>query len=386
MSNALKMLKKRRFKKQRAMSNYEWYADFATAVPAPIGATYVSEVGTWNHVDTLNRDSINNGNFIGNLGGAGGGDPRLMLDHEVTRAGGLVMRLDVNFPVLRGQVGLYDTATPTTGNLYRGLGDNGGVMNYRNASAVVANHVVQFVAATNYKVWIWERPSGGAGFFREESAGVIVCDWIDNLGVGIVGGTLIPGTHYRNTNYQILLSTHRGRKLGGAWADDYLLSFFNLTTQVSGVQAAGVADGKLDTEYIIPVSPTVNDQMGVYYRRQGADNLNCFHAYVSRNGINTQWEAHLDVIVAGVVTPLITLTNVLSTKRVRAIAIGNTHFLYTQGSTDIWTQRGGTITNTSFNTETGVALGFVGSFTHERFVCWARSSAQQPLYTQLYIV
>lgn len=380
------MLKKRRLKKQRALTNYEWYADYSIAVAAPIGATYVSEVGTWNHVDTLLRDSINNGNFIGNLGGAGGGDPRKMLDHAVTRSGGLVMRLDVNFPVLRGQVGLYDTATPTTGNVYRGLGDNSGVMNYRNAGAVVANHVVQFVAATNYKVWVWERPTGGAGFFRELSDGVILCDWIDNLGVGIAGGTLYPGTHYRNTNYQLVMSTHRGRKLGGVWADDYLLSFFNLASQVSGVTASGVTEGIFDTLYTIPASPTVNDQMGVYYRRQGNDNLNCFHAYVSRNAGNTQWDAKLDVIAAGVATNLITVTNVLSTKRVRAIAIGNTHFLYTQGSTDIWTQRGGTITNTSFNTETGTALGFVGSFTHDRFLCWARSSAQQPLYTQLYIV
>lgn len=385
MSVAQIMLKKRRFKKQRALTNYEWYADFATAVPAPIGATYVSEVGTWNHVDTMNRDSINNGNFIGNGVGAGGGDPSLVLNREVTRSGGLVMRLDVNFPILRAQIGVY-IAAPTTGTVYRGLGDNGGVMNYRNAGNVVAAYAVQFVVATDYKVWMWERPTGGAGFFREESAGVIVCDWIDNLGTGTAGGTLIPGTHYRVTNYSVQASTHRGRKLGGVWADDYLLAIVNLASQASGVQAAGVAEGLFDTLYTQPGSPTVNDHMGVYYRRQGADNLNCFHAYVSRNAGNTQWDAKLDVIAAGVVTNLITVTNVLTTKRVRVIAIGNTHFLYTQNTSDVWTQRGGTITNTSFNTETGVALSYSGLFTHDRFICWAFRSTQQPLYTQLYIV
>lgn len=366
-------------------TGYEWYADFPNAIAAPIGATYRSEVGLWNVVDTASRYSIAGGALVGNLGGAGGGDPSFMLDHAVTRSGGLVMRLDVNFPVLRANIGLYDVL-PTTGVVYRGLGDNGGVMNYRSASNVVAAYAVQFAAATNYKVWVWERPGGGAGFFREESAGVIVCDWIDNLGTGGAGGTLIPGTHYRNTNYQLQASTHRGRKLGGVWADDYLLSFFNLASQVSGVQAAGVTEGIFDTLYTQPGSATVNDHMGVFYRRQGNDNLNCFHAYISRNAGNTQWDAHLDVIVAGVATPLITVTNVLTTKRVRVIAIGSNHYLYTQNASDTWTQRGGTITDATFNTETGVALGFVGAFTHERIVCWAHRSTQQPLYLSCYNV
>jgi hypothetical protein len=361
---------------------YVWYADFPIAVGAPIGATYNSEVGTWNIADTASRLSISGGSLVGNGIGAGGGDPRFILNQLVSRSGGLVGRFDFTFTQPRGGIGMADSLTPT-GNLYNGITNNGGVLNLRNAGNVVGPH---FALSTGvaYKMFTALRPTGGAHLLFEESAGVIVNQWPDDNGLGSGSSTLAPVTLHKDTSYVINVSTMRGRRLGGSYAEQYGLAFFHYATaQANGLQASGVADGFLDTEYAIPGAPAALNEMGVYYRRQGADNANCFHAYLQRNAAGTQWDAKLDIIQAGVVTNLITVTNVLTTDTVRAVFQGNSHWLYTRNGTT-WTQRGGTITNATFNTETGTALGFVGSFTHQMYTCWAYRSTQQPLYVQVY--
>lgn len=364
--------------------DYEWFADFFNPVAAPLPALYLSEIGAWNVVDTLNRYSITGGALVGNGIGAGAGDPRFILNRLVARSGGLVGRFDFTFTQPRGGIGMSDTLTPT-GNLYNGVTNNGGVLNLRNAGNVVAPHMALSVA-TNYKMFTALRPLGGAHLLFEESPGVIVNQWPDDNGLGSAGSTLAPVTLHKDTAYVISVPTLRGKRLGGAFAGQYGLAFFHYDTpQVSGLQAAGVADGYLDTEYAIPGAPTVNDQMGVYYRRQGNDNNNCFHAYVSRNAGNTQWDAHLDIIQAGVATALITVTNVLTTDTIRAVFQGSSHWLYRRNGLT-WTQVGGTITNATFATETGMALGFVGLFTHQLYTCWAFRSTQLPAYLNCYNV
>lgn len=114
-------------------------------------------------------------------------------------------------------------------------------------------------------------------------------------------------------------------------------------------------DDTITFSFIVPASPIAGQPIAISYRGSGAapELNNCWLAYLRRNSGNTAWDFRLDSIVSGTATNRINVTGVGTPDAIRVVTLGDTHNCYT-GVAGVYTQRAGTITNSTFNTATGL--------------------------------
>lgn len=125
------------------------------------------------------------------------------------------------------------------------------------------------------------------------------------------------------------------------------------------------ANGTFELYFTLPGSPKAGQTVRLWYR--ASDDQNYWVAYVRRNTTNTAWDARLDRVSAGTATNTISVTGVGTPNAMRAIANGNDHTFWTSADGGgSWTQRGGTINNSTHATNTGLRAVYSDGITPTR--------------------
>jgi hypothetical protein len=131
----------------------------------------------------------------------------------------------------------------------------------------------------------------------------------------------------------------------------------------------GFLNGSYVFRFTVPASPKSYQTIRMIYRCSGANNelYDNWEAYLQRNVGNTAWDARLDSVSAGTRANRINVTGVGTPTMIGVYVNGNDHKLYTGTGGSIagatWTQRGGTITNTTHNTNTMFNTMYVNATT-----------------------
>lgn len=141
---------------------------------------------------------------------------------------------------------------------------------------------------------------------------------------------------------------------------DMTFDFVSAKPVTLNPQQATLANARSGIEYILPATPRPHYAIELRYRI--VDNANFWRARLARNDANTQWQITLDEFIAYTKVNKIPATNVGDTDAIRIDHKGDDHSLFTR-SGGLWTQRGGTITDSSHNTATGLNVFYVPEFT-----------------------
>jgi len=160
------------------------------------------------------------------------------------------------------------------------------------------------------------------------------------------GATIYPfSNYYQQTGVDDALKMVR---VGGDWNTDYGITDVHATPGVSGTDYTGTADGIYDLIVTAPAS--LAGDAGLRFRKQDASNY--WVAYFDSAGA-----FKVDKYVAGVPdgsSPYVNVASVITggaTRTIRAISDGTALKFYTlSGAT--WTQRGGTVTDSTYTAQT----------------------------------
>ncbi|MCA9910815.1 MAG: hypothetical protein KC519_19300 [Anaerolineae bacterium] len=118
-------------------------------------------------------------------------------------------------------------------------------------------------------------------------------------------------------------------------------------------EAAAAAGGTFAFSFVLPASPIAGDSIQMWYRANG--DTDYWRAEVVRNASNSAWDFKLYSVSAGIATSRISETGVGTPNAIRVVASGDDHTCSTSSDGGAsWTQRGGTVTNSTHNTNTGM--------------------------------
>lgn len=136
------------------------------------------------------------------------------------------------------------------------------------------------------------------------------------------------------------------------------------------------ADALIDYIFSLPASPVAGDDIHCLYRIEatGDELVDCWDAYLKRNDANSAWDARLDSIAARTRTNRIAVTGVGTPGAIRVSVTGNDHRMFTEAS-GAWTQRGGTVTNSSFASATLANTMATSNFTETRLAIYPRTNS-----------
>lgn len=140
------------------------------------------------------------------------------------------------------------------------------------------------------------------------------------------------------------------------WSTTYGIADVHATPAVSGTDYTGQANAIIDQVVTAPAS--LAGEAGYWFRKQDASNG--YKAYFDSAGA-----FKVDRYVAGTPTNVVSVAGVITgsgTRTIRTIADGTSLRFYTLSGTT-WTQRGGTITDSSFSAQTTITPFADGSWT-----------------------
>lgn len=154
---------------------------------------------------------------------------------------------------------------------------------------------------------------------------------------------------------------------------DHTLTYISAKPLTLNVELiAPSANMRLDHFYTLPASPLQRSQTWLCPRISAWATGNYWAAKLVYTG--TQWNIDLYSVATHTATSRISATNIGATNGVRVNMNGDQISLWTtaNGGTN-WTQRGSTITNSTYQTATGVNALWTGDFTPGNFVYAAAS-------------
>jgi hypothetical protein len=125
-------------------------------------------------------------------------------------------------------------------------------------------------------------------------------------------------------------------------------------------------DGTFSLDLTLPGTTYGGQTIYLLYRAVGALSAgNYWTAVLKRNSANTQWDFYLYSWEARVYTARATATNVGDVDAIGVIVSGNTHQGRTRAS-NVWTNRGSLVTNTTHAAGTGITTVYDPGFTATR--------------------
>jgi len=351
------------------LPTYIAQAEFRTNAAAPLSSSITQEKGTLKKgADSSNLGSLTNSRFrISGLSPSNFVDPYYYIDDNgngFARATGkalfiqVEMRVNGTRPVMFG----WDTGGPTIGgNGNQVLGayfPAGSPFTAALGTAVVA------LGATNWTIGLYNFvfvlfSTGGEIWGK---GGILGTTWtrLWTEHSSSSAATLWPvfrGVNTTEADFDIV----RILDLSATYTSDYALATIRDTTLASGDTFTGTADGEHTFEFTVG-SPSANDEIAVLeFRRQDSSNMH--RMILKRNAGGTNNDLQIRTVTAGTpATPSgwTDVTSVGSIVEMKVIAYGNTLDFYTRTGTT-WTKRGATLTNSSFNTQAGLAISAVAS-------------------------
>lgn len=196
--------------------------------------------------------------------------------------------------------------------------------------------------STNYRIAISLRSSGAfylikGGAFAEWTMMWLVAN--DNT------ATLYPSITSKSGTYSV--DYMRVSQMTGDWSSDYGIADVHATPAVSGTDYTGQANAIIDQ--VVTAPATLAGEAGAWFRKQDASNG--YKMY-----FNSAGAFKVDRYVSGTPTNVVSVAGVITgsgTRTIRAIADGTALRFYTLSGTT-WTQRGSTITDSNFSSQTTI--------------------------------
>ncbi len=322
--------------------------EFTTDAAAPLASPRTCEPGPGTMTkgaDASNRFSIASGKLTASAGNSNYADPFYSFTGQ-SRAAGVALVHHLRKLTAKPQtvIGWGINTTPGIGAfIYTGNWESSG---FRNFGSGEPNLILRdFAINTDYRAAYILRATGCFTIID----GVI--QWISSSGNQ---ATLYPVmAHYSNG---VEIDYVRVSQLPSPWATDYGIADVHATPGVSATDYTGQADAIIDLAVTAPAS--LAGETGYWFRKQDA--TNGYKAYFDSAGAFL-----VDRYVAGTPTNVVSVAGVITgsgTRTIRTIADGTALRFYTLSGTT-WTQRGGTITDSSFSSQTTITPFADGSWT-----------------------
>lgn len=200
------------------------------------------------------------------------------------------------------------------------------------------------------------RSPGGIFAFRANGSSDIKIEWIGTANTATTSYFALMSAFGGTAGKKQKTDYVKSAQLPSPWSDNYGVCDVHATPGVSGTDYTGQANAIIDLVVTAPAS--LAGEAGYWFRKQDASNG--YKAYFDSAGAFL-----VDRYVAGTPTNVVSVAGVITgsgTRTIRTIADGTSLRFYTLSGTT-WAQRGGTITDSSFGSQTTITPTADASWT-----------------------